>query len=75
MPTVDTESDPKRTFQSVLTADRVTLLDESVVVGAPRGDGPKGEPKVHLVRENGVIRAIDVTCRCGERIRVNCDYT
>jgi hypothetical protein len=33
-------------------------------------DGPSCE----LVREDGVIRAIDVTCACGERIRIRCVY-
>jgi hypothetical protein len=32
------------------------------------------EPKIELVRENDVIRAIDVTCACGQKIRLVCDY-
>lgn len=57
---------------AVVAASRVVLADEPVRIGGPAG-GP-GEPRVHLVREDGVIRAIDVVCACGERIRVRCEY-
>ncbi len=33
-----------------------------------------GEPRVEVVREGGVVRAIDVTCPCGERLRIVCEY-
>jgi hypothetical protein len=60
----------------VVTADRVTVSAEVVRIGAPRAaDDAPGEPKVQLVREDGVIRAIDVTCTCGERVRIRCDYS
>ena len=58
----------------VVAADRVTVSDAAVRIGAPRPGEEHGEPKVQLVREDGVIRAIDVVCRCGERIRIRCDY-
>lgn len=58
--------------RAVVPADCVRLSAEAVRVGAP---GPVGrEPTVQLVREDGVVRAIDVTCSCGERIRVRCEY-
>jgi hypothetical protein len=63
----------------VVTADRVTVSEDAVRIGAPRpghgGGEDHGEPKVQLIREDGVIRAIDVTCKCGERIRIRCDYS
>jgi len=59
---------------SVVTADRVKVSAEAVRIGAPRHDAAHGEPKVQLIREDGVIRAIDVTCGCGERIRIRCEY-
>jgi hypothetical protein len=31
-------------------------------------------PRVELIREGGVVRAIDVTCGCGERLRIVCEY-
>ncbi len=31
-------------------------------------------PLVEVIRDGDVIQAIDVTCACGEKIRVRCDY-
>ncbi|MDB5312207.1 MAG: hypothetical protein JWO38_6409 [Gemmataceae bacterium] len=59
----------------VVTADRVTVSAETVRIGAPRSADAPGEPKVQLIREDGVIRAIDVTCTCGERVRIRCEYS
>jgi hypothetical protein len=44
---------------------------------APVGDvvnATPPEPSVELVREDGVVRAIDVTCACGQKIRLRCVY-
>ena len=51
----------------------VKLSGEAVRVGAPPSPG-KAQPTVTLVREDGVVRAIDIVCGCGERIRVLCEY-
>ena len=59
---------------AVVTADRVKLSADPVRVGVPPAAGGRAEPSVQLVREDGVIRAVDVTCSCGERIRIRCDY-
>jgi hypothetical protein len=32
------------------------------------------EPRIELIREGDLIRAIDVTCSCGKRIRLVCEY-
>lgn len=59
----------------IVAGGRVVVSAEAVRVGAPAPAGPApGEPVVQLVREDGVIRAIDVTCACGERIRIRCEY-
>jgi len=39
-----------------------------------RGEPAAAGPRVELVREGGVVRAIDVTCSCGERLRIVCEY-
>ena len=31
-------------------------------------------PTVELVTEAGIVRAIDVTCACGNKIRIWCSY-
>ena len=33
-----------------------------------------GEPKVELVTEKGLIQAIVITCKCGERVELKCHY-
>jgi len=59
---------------TVVPADRVKVSHDVVPIGAPRPGEVRGEPKIQLVREDGVIRAIDVLCSCGQWIRVRCDY-
>lgn len=63
-------------FGPVVTADRVRVAEEAVRIAPPAAPGPpRGEARVQLVREDGVVKAIDVTCGCGERIRVVCEYS
>ena len=60
---------------SVVTASRVRMMENPVRVGAPSVTMAHGEPKIQLVRDDGTVRAIDITCGCGEKIRVWCDYS
>ena len=60
-------------LRSVIPASHVSFGDRPVCVGAA-ADTPKTPPRIELVREDGVIRAIDITCVCGERVRVLCSY-
>jgi hypothetical protein len=59
----------------IVPADRVRVSTEAVPIGVPRRGESKGEPKIQLVRDGGVIRAIEVICSCGELIRIRCDYS
>jgi hypothetical protein len=59
----------------LVSADRVRVSEEAVLIGVPRAGESRGEPKIQLVREGGVIRAIEVVCSCGELIRIRCDYS
>ena len=61
---------------AVVPAGRITVSREVVRIGEslPAGHAPHGEPRVELVREGGVIRLIEVTCSCGEVIRIRCEY-
>lgn len=59
----------------VVPANRVRVIESGVRIGDPKGADRHGEPKVQLVREDGVIRAIEITCSCGELIRIKCDYS
>ena len=42
-----------------------------ILIGRP--DTP-GEPRIELIRSGDVIQAIDVTCTCGHRVRLRCNY-
>jgi len=64
---------PVAAATAVVHADFVKVSGEAVRVGAPVAP-PKPQPTLELVREDGVVRAIDITCGCGEKIRVVCEY-
>jgi hypothetical protein len=57
----------------VVSANRVRLVNEAVRVG-PERPGGHGKPRVEVIREHDVVRAVEVICPCGERIVVRCDY-
>lgn len=59
---------------AVVRAARVSVSGEAVRIGAPARASAPGEPVVELVREGDVIQAIEITCSCGERINIRCDY-
>jgi hypothetical protein len=58
--------------RAVIPAGRVALGAMPFCVGA--ADAHNEGALVELVREDGVIRAIDITCACGERVRLLCSY-
>jgi hypothetical protein len=57
----------------VVPAGQVSIAELPVRVGAP-GAAPAGEPRVELIRKGDVVQAIDITCSCGKRIRLKCEY-
>jgi hypothetical protein len=59
--------------RAVVPGHNVRVTAESARVMVPRPDG-YCEPQVALVRDGDVIQAIDVTCSCGQRIRLRCAY-
>lgn len=65
--------DAGHTTAAIIPEQRVVFSRERVPVPIP-AETRSREPKIELVRENDVIRAIDVTCACGQRIRLVCDY-
>ncbi|QEL13315.1 hypothetical protein [Limnoglobus roseus] len=66
--------EPEALTPAVLGGQQVKVSSDTVRIGAPVAHVKHGEPTIQLVREDGVIRAIDITCGCGERIRIQCDY-
>jgi hypothetical protein len=57
---------------AVVPGSRVHSVNEAIRIG-PTKPGAKA-PRVELIRENDIVRALEITCSCGERIVVRCDY-
>lgn len=70
---------PHEGCSGLLSGSRVRVAAQSVSVGSP---APVAEPiddtapglQIRLIRDGEVIRAIEVTCTCGERIVLDCLY-
>lgn len=69
---------PRAAAQPVLPAHRVVQTTETARVGSshPGGAGHHvgNEPIIDLIRDGDLVKAIDVTCSCGEKIRIWCSY-
>jgi len=63
----------RRATTAIIPGGRVVFTGENARVCVPAETTSK-EPQIELVRENDVIRAIDVTCSCGQKTRLVCDY-
>jgi hypothetical protein len=48
----------------------------SVMIVPPRAQpaAPACSPQIELIRDGDVIQAIDVTCTCGQKMRLRCVY-
>ncbi len=57
----------------IVPGSRVRQSAELAPVGVPRQVNNDGTT-VELVKEGDLVRAIDVTCACGQKIRVWCAY-
>jgi hypothetical protein len=68
------EAAVKHSFaRAVVVGTHVHVGPESTPVGKPRPQA-KAEPKVEIIREGNLIRAVDIVCTCGETIRLRLDY-
>lgn len=59
--------------RSVVPGHRVVQTSELARVGIPHTHAG-GQTNVELIRDGDVVKAIDVTCSCGEKIRIWCSY-
>jgi hypothetical protein len=59
--------------QAVVPGHRIVQADEPARVGGSHAHAG-GQPTIELVREGELVKAIDVTCPCGETIRIWCSY-
>jgi hypothetical protein len=64
-------------LSGILSGRRVRLATQPVAIGhaatEPELKTPAGA-NIRLIRDGDVIRAIEVTCTCGERILLDCVY-
>lgn len=63
----------KSASPAVLPAHRVVQTAEAARVGQPHRHAP-GSPTIELIRDGDLVKAIDVTCSCGEKLRIWCSY-
>jgi hypothetical protein len=59
--------------RAIVPGQRVRLSGETARISVPRRAGCR-EPVVELIRSGEKIRAIEISCGCGQRIRLRCDY-
>jgi hypothetical protein len=59
--------------QGVVSGHQIRVAEETTRVPVP-GQPGKSEPQVHLLRDGNVVKAIEVVCACGQRMRLNCLY-
>lgn len=58
---------------AVVPGSRVIRSAELAHVGG-RTAVHHGAPSIELIKDGNTVRAIDVTCSCGEKIRLWCAY-
>ena len=57
----------------VVPGSRVVRSMEVAQVGGRHAEHNNG-PAIELVTEDNVVRAIDITCACGQKMRLWCSY-
>ena len=60
--------------RGVIPGRLVRVSAETAPVGAPAPVGQAGQPHVEMIRDGDILRAIDVICACGKRMRLRCVY-
>ncbi len=63
--------------RTILSGDAISFAEEPAIVGRPASvpkPTHKHEVKVELIREGDIVRVIELTCSCGEKHRIRCDF-
>lgn len=65
-------------FQPLLQQEKMNGASEAVTESTAAGAGMNGHqhtaPQIELVKADGRIQRIIVTCQCGTRIELDCEY-
>ena len=56
--------------QKLIKGGEAIISSEEVPVGPDKSNGPE----LYVDKKDGVIRAIEVLCSCGQKIRILCEY-
>lgn len=73
----DTRSNLIKAGHLALGVAEVRPLDhacEPAAANAVRDEPAAPAPKVALIRDGDIVRAIEVTCPCGNTMVIECDY-
>ena len=65
--------DAKLVPSVVIGAQQVRLSNDRQSIPLPHAHRA-AEPTIHLVRDGDAVVAVEITCSCGEHIRVKFDY-
>jgi len=57
---------------SVIKSDKLSFSPEPVLVKKEKNK--KGEVKINLEKEGDIVRAIEIICSCGNKIKLLCEY-
>ena len=60
--------------RSVVPHHHVRVASEAARVAIPGQAGLVAEPHVTLIRDGDVVKAVEIVCSCGQRLRLNCVY-
>ena len=63
---------PEAPPRGVVAATSVRLSDVPARVGPP--EEVPAQPAVEVIRNGGVVQAIDIDCPCGRHLRLHCLY-
>lgn len=59
--------------QPIIPGRFIGPCQEAEVVGVP-APAEEESSRIEVIREGDYIRAIEVTCACGRKTRIRCDY-
>jgi len=60
--------------RSLIPGRLIRVSGEAARIGAPGAGGSACQPRVEMIREGGILKAVEVICGCGQHIRLHCVY-
>ena len=65
-----TKIDTDKLQQKEETTVQKISLDGPILIEEPKQD----EPRVEVISQDGVVKKILITCSCGQKIELQCNY-